>query len=64
MFAGGNADVDIEMPRAAKFAVLVNHDDDYEREFAYPSDGKASLTTAHELGWTVITMTNDWTTVF
>jgi hypothetical protein len=32
-FAGGNADVDIEMLEAARFAVLVNHDDS-EREFA------------------------------
>ena len=33
VFAGGNADVDIEMLSAATFAVLVNHDD-AEREFA------------------------------
>ena len=30
-FAGGNADVDIEMLSAAKFAVIVNHDDDGAR---------------------------------
>jgi len=63
VFAGGNADVDIEMLSAAKFAVLVNHDDD-EREFAYTSGGEASLTKAQELGWTVISMKDDWTTIF
>ena len=63
VFAAGNADVDIEMLMAAKFAVLVNHDDD-EREFAYTSGGEASLTKAQESGWTVISMKDDWTTIF
>jgi phosphoserine phosphatase len=61
--AGGNADVDIEMLEAARFAVLVNHDDE-EREFAYTSGGEASLAKAKELGWTVVSMKDDWTTVF
>lgn len=63
VFAGGNADVDIEMLSAAKFAVLVNHDDE-AREFAYTNGAKQSLTKAKELGWTVASMKNDWTTVF
>jgi phosphoserine phosphatase len=63
MFAGGNADVDIEMLEAAKFSVLVNHDDE-EREFAYTSGAEASLAKAKELGWTVVSMKNDWSTVF
>jgi phosphoserine phosphatase len=62
-FAGGNADVDIEMLSAAKFAVIVNHDDE-EREFAYTSGADASFAKAEELGWTVISMKNDWKTVF
>jgi phosphoserine phosphatase len=62
-FAGGNADVDIEMLEAAKFSVLVNHDDD-GREFAYTSGAEASLAKAKELGWTVVSMKNDWSTVF
>ena len=61
--AGGNADVDIEMLEAATFSVLVNHDD-AEREFAYTSGGEGSLAKAKELGWTVVSMKNDWTTVF
>ncbi len=62
-FAGGNADVDIEMLSAATFAVLVNHDDG-EREFAYTSGAERSLDKAKELGWTVVSMKDDWSTVF
>jgi phosphoglycolate phosphatase-like HAD superfamily hydrolase len=63
VFAGGNADVDIEMLESATFALLVNHDDD-EREFAYTKAAETSLAKARELGWTVVSMKNDWTTVF
>jgi phosphoserine phosphatase len=62
-FAGGNADVDIEMLSAATFAVIVNHDD-AEREFAYTSAAAAAFARAKDLGWTVISMENDWKTVF
>jgi len=63
LFAGGNADVDIEMLSAAQFSVIVNHDDE-DREFAYTSGADASFAKAAELGWTVISMKNDWNTVF
>ena len=63
VFAGGNADVDIEMLTAAKFAVLINHDDD-EREFAYTNGGEKSLAKAKELGWTVVSMKDDWKNVY
>ena len=63
VFAGGNADVDIEMLESRQFALLVNHDD-AEREFAYTSGAEASLAKAEELGWTVVSMKNDWNTVF
>ena len=62
-FAGGNADVDIEMLEAARFSVLVKHDDE-QREFAYTSAAEASLARAEALGWTVVSMKNDWRTVF
>jgi hypothetical protein len=62
-FAGGNADVDIEMLSSATFSVIVNHDD-AEREFAYTSAAEASFAKAKDLGWTVISMKNDWNTVF
>jgi phosphoserine phosphatase len=63
VFAGGNADVDIEMLSAAKFGVLVNHDDE-EREFAYTNGAEKSVAKAKELGWTIVSMKNDWSTVF
>jgi hypothetical protein len=63
VFAGGNADLDIEMLDAAAFALLVNHDDD-EREFAYTKGAERSLAQAKELGWTVVSMKHDWTTIF
>lgn len=63
VFAGGNADVDIEMLSSASFGLLVNHDDE-EREFAYTAGADASLAKAKELGWTVVSMRNDWATVF
>jgi phosphoserine phosphatase len=63
VFAGGNADVDIEMLSAAQFSVLVDHDDE-DREFAYTSAAEKSLQQAKEQGWTVVSMKDDWTTVF
>ncbi len=63
VFAGGNADVDIEMLESATFSILVNHDD-ADREFAYTSGGEASLAKAAALGWTVVSMKDDWLTVF
>jgi phosphoserine phosphatase len=62
-FAGGNADVDIEMLSAAPFSVIVNHDDE-EREFAYTSAAEAAFAKAKELGWTIVSMKDDWRTVF
>jgi phosphoserine phosphatase len=63
VFAGGNADVDIEMLEAAKFGLLVNHDDG-EREFDYVKGAEKSLAKAKELGWTVVSMKDEWSTVF
>jgi phosphoglycolate phosphatase-like HAD superfamily hydrolase len=63
VFAGGNADVDIEMLSSARFALLVNHDDP-DREFAYTVSAEASLAKAEELGWTVVSMKDDWNTVY
>src|SRR5262245_57202579 len=51
-FAGGNADVDIEMLESAGFALLVAHDDD-EREFSYTRGAEAALAKAEEPGWPV-----------
>jgi len=61
--AGGNADVDIEMLDTAAFSLLVNHDD-ADREYAYTTAADKALAKAAELGWTVISMKDDWLTVF
>ena len=63
VFAGGNADVDIEMLQSARFALLVDHDDD-EREFSYRTGAEAAFRLAPDLGWTVVSMKDDWATVF
>ena len=63
LFACGNADVDIEMLETAKFALLVNHDDD-DREYDYIQGAENSLVKAKELGWTIVSMKNDWNSVF
>ena len=73
--AGGNSAGDAEMLEYAmaydgpSLALLVNHDDD-EREYAYESvagtfaaDEKITDTAAR-LGWTVISIKHDWSTVF
>jgi phosphoglycolate phosphatase-like HAD superfamily hydrolase len=63
LLAGGNADVDIEMLEAAKFSLLVKHDD-AEREFGYVKGAEKSLEKADELGWTVVSMKDEWASVF
>ncbi len=63
LFAGGNADGDTEMLEHARFALLVNHDD-ADREFDYAAGAERVLETATKQGWTVVSMKNDWTTVF
>jgi phosphoglycolate phosphatase-like HAD superfamily hydrolase len=62
-FAGGNADVDIEMLQSAGFALLIKHDD-ADREFAYTGGAEAAFSMAEDLGWTVVSMKNDWITIF
>ena len=63
LIAGGNADVDIEMLTAASFALLVKHDDG-DREYAYTEAAENALAKAGELGWTVVSMKDDWATIF
>ena len=43
--------------------LLVLHDDD-EREFDYTAGAEASLERAQAEGWTVVSIKNDWSTVF
>lgn len=63
IIAGGNADVDIEMLESARFALLITHND-AQREFAYTSGAERSVARAAALGWTVVSMADDWNTVF
>jgi len=63
LLAGGNADGDVEMLEHARFALVVRHDD-VEREFDYTAGAERSLKAAAEHGWTVVSIKNDWATVF
>jgi len=63
LLAGGNADGDVEMLAHSRFALLVHHDD-ADREFAYTSGAEKSLEAAAAHGWTVVSMRDDWATVF
>jgi phosphoglycolate phosphatase-like HAD superfamily hydrolase len=75
MMAAGNSPGDTEMLEYAStgegptLALLVNHDD-AEREYAYESSAgtfdqaEPILATAERLGWTVVSMRQDWETVF
>jgi len=63
LLAGGNGDVDIEMLAAARFALLIEHDDG-EREVAYTSGADKALSAAKQHGWTVVSMKDDWAAIF
>lgn len=69
LVAGGNSNGDIPMLQYAKapagnpLRLLVLHDD-AEREFDYVAGVEESLKRAKEQGWTVISIKNDWNTVF
>ena len=43
--------------------LLLLHDD-ADREFAYTSGSERALDQAARDGWTVVSMRNDWTTIF
>lgn len=69
ILAAGNTNGDDEMlifsgrPDAPSLRLVVLHDD-AEREFAYTAGAERALEHAQQYGWTVISMKNDWTTVF
>jgi hypothetical protein len=62
-FTAGNADVDIEILGCSEFSMLIMHDD-VEREFAYTKAAERSVVSAREKGWTLVSMRNNWNTVF
>jgi hypothetical protein len=63
LLAGGNADGDVPMLETARHAVLLRHDD-AEREFTYADTARRALVAARKRGWTVVSMRNDFATVF
>ncbi len=69
LVAGGNSNGDIPMLEFAGTAarpplrLLVLHDD-AEREVAYVTGAEQALDLAKAEGWTVISMKDDWGTVF
>jgi hypothetical protein len=70
VFAAGNvrSGGDIAMftysqQQQPSFQLLINHDDG-EREFAYQEPDNASLNAAQTNGWRVVSIKNDWQTVF
>ncbi|MFJ1864279.1 hypothetical protein ACIOD1_06585 [Streptomyces sp. NPDC088097] len=51
------------MLTTAAFCLLISHDD-AEREYAYTKSADTALAKAEQLGWVVVSMKDDWTTVF
>jgi phosphoserine phosphatase len=63
LFAAGNTNGDQAMLEVARFSLLVNHDDG-EREFAYTELAESAMAEAAQRGWTVVSMKDDWKSVF
>jgi phosphoserine phosphatase len=69
ILAAGNSNGDVPMLQFAQhddkpsLRLLVLHDDG-EREFDYTSGAEAALEQAAKDGWTVVSIKNDWATVF
>jgi hypothetical protein len=69
LLAAGNSNGDIPMldftqhPGKPSLRLLVLHDDG-QREFAYTSGAEQALERAGKNGWTIVSIKNDWATVF
>ena len=67
--AAGNSNGDIAMLKYAvghpgsTLGLLVHHDDP-EREYVYDDGAEKALQLAPKEGWIVVSMQNDWKTVF
>ena len=69
VMASGNSNGDLPMlawtggPARPALRLLVLHDD-AEREFAYTAGAERALEAANQRGWTVVSVRDDWSTVF
>jgi len=69
LIAVGNSNGDMEMLRFARspsrtgLRLLLLHDD-AQREFDYTAGAEDALARARDRGWTIISIKDDWTTVF
>jgi phosphoglycolate phosphatase-like HAD superfamily hydrolase len=64
ILAAGNSNGDIEMLEFTRGLRLLVLHDDAEREFDYTGGAEKSLEQAAKDGWTVVSVKNDWVTVF
>jgi phosphoglycolate phosphatase-like HAD superfamily hydrolase len=64
ILAVGNSNGDIEMLEFTRGLRLLVLHDDAEREFDYTGGAEKSLDQAAKDGWTVVSVKNDWATVF
>jgi hypothetical protein len=69
LLAAGNSNGDLpmlafaEQPGRPSLRLLLLHDDP-DREFDYTSGAEQALQQARSNGWTVVSIKDDWTTVF
>jgi hypothetical protein len=69
IFAAGNSNGDVPMlhfcahPARPSLGVLLDHDDS-EREYAYEAGAEESMRRARRDRWTIVSLKNDWKTVF
>jgi phosphoglycolate phosphatase-like HAD superfamily hydrolase len=69
LLAAGNSNGDLPMleftqhPGKRSFRLLINHDD-AQREFDYAGGAEQALERAASSGWTIVSMKNDWATIF
>ncbi len=69
IMAAGNSNGDIQMlkytigHKGCSLGLLVHHDDPI-REYAYDEGSEMALQMAPKEGWTIVSMKDDWKTVF
>ena len=64
ILAAGNSNGDIQMLEFTRGMRLLVLHDDVDREFDYTAGAEKALEQAAKDDWTVVSVRNDWTTVF